>query len=214
MHHTVLVVAEGPDLRADLHRVLPREAYCTLGAGSAAAALDTLASELVDVVVADAGPGGASGLDLLRRVQASHPRAVRLLLAAPGDHEAALAAVGEGLVHRSFAKPCHVVDLAVTIRQALCHAHLLAESRRLLHAVRRQSAVMEELEREVQGLAHGSRDPSGSIALSDVPSDPDRLLQELRTELELTDQRLRAQERELRRRSEQTARRRAAASSA
>jgi response regulator RpfG family c-di-GMP phosphodiesterase len=176
-----------------------------LVAESAAAAFEALAGTPVDAIVVDAEAPGAPGSDVLRRLEEAAPTSVRLVVAVESSLGAVARAVDEGQVHRFFLRPCNAVDVVVTIRHALERRDLLAESRRLLQAVRRQAAVLEELDREVRGLGRQSRDPAGQAALADVPSDPAALLTALESELDATEQRLREQEREMRRRSERGA---------
>ena len=205
MQHTVLLVAGEAGALDGLRRALRAESCHVVVAESATAAFETIAGTPVDLIVADMEAPGVPGSEFLPRLAASAPTSVRLLLARE-DALAALAdAVDAGLADRFFLRPWNAVDLAVTVRQALERRDLLAESRRLLQAVRRQAAVMEELDREVRGLDRRSRDPAGQVALAEVPSDPAALLTALERELDATEERLREQEREMRRRSEPAA---------
>lgn len=203
MPYTILLV-EGGAL-AGVRRALRDASHHVLVAESAAAAFEALAGTPVDAVVLDTEAPGAPGSDVLGRLQEAAPTSVRLVVAVESSLAAVTRAVDEGQVHRFFLRPCSAVDVVVTIRHALERRDLLAESRRLLQAVRRQAAVLEELDREVRGLGRRSRDPAGQVALADVPSDPAALLAALESELEATEQRLREQEREMRRRSERGA---------
>jgi DNA-binding NtrC family response regulator len=193
--HTVLVVDGDAAGQSGLRRALRGEPYVVLAAEDAPAGLRALEAHAADAVVADLGV-----LDLVRE---RHPGTILIGLVAPSDLEAAMRAINRGEVHRFFVRPCAAEELALAVREGIQQRDLLVESRRLLHTVRRQTAVLDELEREVRGMAHGSRDPSGTVALADVPSDLDALLVALQAEVRAVDQRLREQEREIRRRSEE-----------
>jgi DNA-binding NtrC family response regulator len=198
--YTVLLVDGGA--LAGVRRALRDAVHHVLVAESAGAAFEALAGTPVDAVVLDLEAPGAPGSDVLRRLDEAAPTSVRLVLAVEASLPVVMRAVDDGQVHRFFLRPCNAQDVAVTIRHALERRDLLAESRRLLQAVRRQAAVLEELDREVRGLGRRSRDPAGQVALADVPSEPAALLAALESELDATEQRLREQEREMRQRSE------------
>jgi hypothetical protein len=60
---------------------------------------------------------------------------------------------------------------------------LLLQSRRLLEAVRRQSAAISQLEGQFPGLTRVVRDRSGAVVIDEVPTDLDALLKEVQAEL-------------------------------
>jgi PAS domain S-box-containing protein len=68
----VLLVEDHPDTLRTLKRLLEKMGYQVLPAASAAAALNVLASESVDVLVSDIGLPDATGHELMRRVRAAH----------------------------------------------------------------------------------------------------------------------------------------------
>jgi response regulator RpfG family c-di-GMP phosphodiesterase len=76
----VLLVDDEAHILSALRRVLRREPYELLTAGSPQEALALLAERAVDVVVSDQKMPGASGVAFLREVAARHPRAKRILL--------------------------------------------------------------------------------------------------------------------------------------
>lgn len=189
--HTVLLVDDDAQLLQGLTRALRREPYEIVQANSAKDALGTLASREIGVIVSDEGMPDMSGHELLARVHARHPDTMRIILTGNGSLEVAMRAINEGQVCRFFTKPCNVVELGVAIRQALQQRELVLESRRLLQMLRRQSAVMDELEGEVRGLTAIQRDASGAIVIPDAPTDLDALLKEAEAELLAADERLR-----------------------
>ena len=68
----VLLVEDHPDTLRTLKRLLEKMGYHVVPAGSAAAALNVLAGEAVDVLVSDIGLPDATGHELMRKVRASH----------------------------------------------------------------------------------------------------------------------------------------------
>ena len=68
----VLLVEDHADTLRTLKRLLERMGYQVLPASSAAAALDVLANQSVDVLVSDIGLPDATGHDLMRQIRATH----------------------------------------------------------------------------------------------------------------------------------------------
>jgi len=79
-------------------------------------ALDALAAEAFDVVVADLSMPGASGGDLLACVRDLYPDAVRILVCSPADQNALLQSVGPA--HQYLAKPVDPVQFRESIDRA------------------------------------------------------------------------------------------------
>jgi DNA-binding NtrC family response regulator len=208
MDHTVLLVDDDIALLEALRRAFRREPYSIRVADGAAAAFQILAHQTVDVVVSDEKMPGLSGTDFLAKVRAELPDTIRIILTGSGNFEVALRAINEGSVYRFLQKPCNPMELALAIRQGLQQRTLLAESRRLLHTLRRQSAAMDSLDREARGITHVDRDEAGAIVLSDVPVDFDLLVQEAEAEIACAEARMRDREAAIRRRGEEMLRER------
>ncbi len=81
--------------------------------------------------------------------------------------EAAIRAINEGEIFRFLTKPCNEVDLAMTILQALQLKDLKAISQRLLEKNQRQSAILQELEKEYPGITKVKRTSAGDIILEE-----------------------------------------------
>jgi hypothetical protein len=68
---------------------------------------------------------------------------------------------------RNFSPLFDVVDLTVTIRQALQQRELKKESQRLLKMVKRQSVFIQELEKQYPGITKVKRDARGQVIIDD-----------------------------------------------
>ena len=167
MQHTVLVVDDEPAIREMLTDALAREPYEVLCAGSAEEALTVLAAEPVDVVISDEVMPGMSGSEFLAIVRQQYPDTVRVVLTGYASLEAAVRAINEGEIYRFFTKPCNMVDLVATIRQALQHKELMAENQRLHNIVRQQSFSLEALERRHPGITKVKRDAGGAVIIDE-----------------------------------------------
>lgn len=165
MNRTVLFVDDDPFVTASLKRRLYSEPYRILEATSGQQALDILASQPVDVIVSDERMPGMTGTELLTRVAELYPDTIRMMLTGLENLEEAARASEETRIWRFFTKPCHAVDLALSIRQVLHHKATLDENRRLSRTVAVQAALLERLEKEHPGIASVDRDEEGAVLI-------------------------------------------------
>ncbi|MCK4546248.1 MAG: response regulator [Candidatus Eisenbacteria sp.] len=175
MGHRVLLVDDESHVTEGLKRALRREPYEILTTGSAREALAVLAREKVDVVVSDERMPVMSGSEFLAEVYRIYPETIRIVLTGQASLEAAVSAINEGRIYRFLMKPCNEVELAITIRQALEHKDLMEENERLLKTVKRQSILLEDLEREHPGIASLKRSSTGAIVIDEEDFEPEAL---------------------------------------
>ena len=167
MQHTVLVVDDEPVIREMLTEALTREPYEILCAGSAEEALAILSQEPVDVVLSDEKMPGMDGSEFLAIVRQQYPDTIRMILTGHASLESAIRAINEGEIYRFFTKPCNMVDLMVTIRQALQQKELMAENQRLHQTVQQQSLSLETLEKQHPGITKVKRDARGVVIIDE-----------------------------------------------
>ncbi|HTL37645.1 MAG TPA: ATP-binding protein [Kofleriaceae bacterium] len=82
------------------------------------AALATLASEDVAVLVSDIRMPEIDGLELLRIAKDKHPHTLRMVITAYSDFDPILRAINEGLVARYIVKPWNREELKLVLRWA------------------------------------------------------------------------------------------------
>lgn len=104
----ILIVDDHPIVRHGIAQLLGREAdlRCDLTADDAPQALDVLREHTVDLVIADISLPGLSGLDLCRRIVASHPHLPVLVLSMHEESvyaDRALAAGARGFITKQEA---------------------------------------------------------------------------------------------------------------
>lgn len=105
-------------------RPLRREWQMSFAAGGREA-LETMAREPFDVIVADMRMPGMDGAELLSEVSRRHPQTVRIVLSGHADQETVLRAVGPA--HQYLVKPCEPEKLKSTISRARALRELLAD---------------------------------------------------------------------------------------
>ena len=160
-------------------RALRKEPFDLVTAHSAPEALDMLSRIEVDVVVSDERMPGMCGSEFLSKVCKKYPETVRIILTGYADLDAAMRAINEGEVYRFLKKPIDPSELAITLRQALQQKELLHKSRLALRKIKRQAAVIEELEKENPGITRVERDEDGTILVEDKPGDINAVLEEI-----------------------------------
>jgi CheY-like chemotaxis protein len=114
----VLLVDDEPRILSALARALRREGYELLTAETPAEALRWNETRSIDCVLSDYKMPGMTGLELIERIAARHPRAARLLITGWNTEidSDALARLG---VARVLAKPWEDADLKSALRAAI-----------------------------------------------------------------------------------------------
>jgi DNA-binding NtrC family response regulator len=170
MGHSVLVVDDQPIIRDMLKKSLARYQYSVHCAGSAQEALGILANEKVDVVISDEVMPGMSGTEFLTLVKDKFPDTVRIILTGQASLESTIKAINEGEIYRFLTKPCNIVDLTVTVRQAIEQKELVKENLRLLELVKKQASSIDEMEKKYPGISKVKKDAGGAIIIDDNDS--------------------------------------------
>ena len=168
MKHKLLIVDDEPTIRSVLVDTFSRERYDVFGAESASEALELLERETVDVVISDELMPGMNGSEFLALVRNKYPDTIRMILTGHASLDSAIRSINEGEIYRFFTKPCNIIDLAITVRQALQHRDSMQESQRLLKVVKKQSEYIDELEQTYPGITEVKRDANGAIVLDDI----------------------------------------------
>ncbi len=171
MGRRILIVDDDPGIRDLLAEVFSREKYIPLATGSAEEALGILSAEKVDVVISDEKMPGMPGSEFLARVRKEHPDTVRIMLTGHANLDSAIRAINEGEIFRFFTKPCNVVDLAATVRQAIRFKTLSEENERLLMLAKKQFKKLEEIEKQYPGITEVNRNAQGEIVFEEDWSD-------------------------------------------
>ncbi|HET9656836.1 MAG TPA: HDOD domain-containing protein [Kineosporiaceae bacterium] len=135
----VLFVDDEPAILAGLHRILhnARPAWRALLAGSGEEALQVIADQRVDVVVADLMMPTMSGAELLTRVQDGHPGIARIVLSGYADRDTVISSIGPA--QQFLPKPIAPEELIATVDRVLALTGLVddVQVRRALGEVSR-----------------------------------------------------------------------------
>ncbi len=136
---TLLVVDDDKATREGVARALRGE-YNILTAADAEAALATLTSHEVDLVLTDLRMPGRDGLSLLRDIITSYPAVPVILLSAYGSIESAVEAMKDG-AYDFLTKPVNLDHLELVVRRALRQKTLEHQNAKLRTQLAGQSAL-------------------------------------------------------------------------
>ena len=148
--HTVLFVDDEINILKALQRLLRNESLNVLTASRASEALEILDKAPVEVVVSDQRMPEMSGVDLFSAVRKQHPDVVRIMLTGYTEINTAVEAINRGEIYRLITKPWNDDELRSTIHQALNHAELKNEIRRLNQVTREQNFKLQDMNRNLE----------------------------------------------------------------
>ena len=155
--HCLLVVDDEPDVCDSVHDLLRHE-FRVLKAKSAAEGCKLLQENEVHIIMTDQRMPQTTGVEMLTKIRARHPRAVRLLFTGYADLDAVIAAINQGHVYHFLKKPWQPEELEIAVRSAAAEYDRLVEqaevTQRLHDEVRRLHDRVTALEAEVRRLLH------------------------------------------------------------
>ncbi len=126
--HTLLIVDDEPDVCDSVHDLLRRE-FRVLKAHSGQEGFRMMQEEEIHIIMTDQRMPQVTGVELLTKVKARNPRAVRMLFTGYADLESIIAAINQGHVYHFLKKPWQPEELLEAVRQAsLEYERLIAEA--------------------------------------------------------------------------------------
>jgi len=158
--HVLFVDDEEPNLI--VFEAVCGDAFPVLTASSAAAGLKLMQEHEIGVVLTDQRMPGMTGIELLEKVEAEYPDAIRLLITAYSDLQAAEDAINRGHVRRYMRKPWEPEVLRAELRDAIdlytLNTRVRELEQRLLDTERAYSLSVV-----AAGLAEELRNPVGWV---------------------------------------------------
>jgi response regulator RpfG family c-di-GMP phosphodiesterase len=153
--YTLLIVDDEPDVCDSVHDLLRRE-FRVLKANSGQEGFRLMQEEEVHIIMTDQRMPQVSGVELLTKVKARNPQAVRMLFTGYADLESIIAAINQGHVYQFLKKPWQPEELIEAVRQAATeYERLLAnadESLKLREEIASLKRRVDALEAEVRRL--------------------------------------------------------------
>ena len=127
----LLLVDDEANIVSALKRLLRRDSYTILTAGSGQEGLEILANNSVDVIVSDQRMPGMTGVEFLRKAKELCPNSIRMVLSGYSELQSVVAAVNEGAIYKFLMKPWDDVQLREHIAEAFHHKEVEDENRHL-----------------------------------------------------------------------------------
>jgi response regulator RpfG family c-di-GMP phosphodiesterase len=153
--YTLLIVDDEPDVCDSVHDLLRRE-FRVLKAHSGQEGFRLMQEEEVHIIMTDQRMPKVSGVELLTKVKAKNPQAVRMLFTGYADLESIIAAINQGHVYQFLKKPWQPEELLDAVRQAAAeYERIFAEadaSERLRQEIASLQRRVDALESEVKRL--------------------------------------------------------------
>lgn len=144
--HCLLIVDDEPNVCDSVHDLLRRE-FRVLKAHSAEEGYQIMQQEEVHIVMSDQRMPQISGVELLTKLKARYPQAIRMLFTGYSDLESVIAAINQGHVFQFIRKPWQPEELAAAVRQAA------QEYDRLEVAAKEREHLIQEIESLKQRLS-------------------------------------------------------------
>ena len=116
---TILFVDDEPNVLSSVRRLLRREGWNLLTAGSGREGLEVLAANPVDLVVSDMRMPEMDGAAFLRQVKECYPAVIRIVLTGYSERQAVTRAFAEADLHEMISKPWDDDELREILRDAL-----------------------------------------------------------------------------------------------
>jgi two-component system, probable response regulator PhcQ len=180
---SILLVDDEPQVTHTLERLLRIDGYRITCANSAEMAMDILATERMDVVIADERMPGQSGSEFMAEVRVRFPSTLRIMLSGRASLESAVRAINEGEVFRFLLKPCRSEELREAVRLGLQHRRLVEQNRWLLQEYKRRTETLQEMDVTAR-VMQLKVDEDGAILLNEAHEEDEQDVDELISEIE------------------------------
>lgn len=149
---TLLLVDDEANILSSLRRLLRRDGYRILAAGSAAEGLEILALNPVDVIVSDQRMPAMTGVEFLRQVKTLYPDIVRMVLSGYTELQSITDAINEGAIYKFLTKPWDDEQLRANIQEAFRYKGLADENRRLASQLQVANAELAHSNEQLREL--------------------------------------------------------------
>lgn len=163
---TLLIVDDEANIVTALRRLLRRDGYEIVTAGSGEEGLRRLAEQPVDVILSDQRMPGMTGVEFLHRAHALYPDTVRMVLSGYTELQSILDAINEGAIYKFLTKPWDDERLRAHVAEAFRQKGLVDENRRLTHQLETANADLAHLNQRLEGLLGQQRAQADLLAAS------------------------------------------------
>jgi len=151
--YTVLCLDDEENILNSLKRLLRNEDYTLLTTSIGEEALDLLAKNDIQLILADQRMPGMSGTEFFARVKDRYPDVIRIILTGYTEVDAITESINRGHIYKFFLKPWNDENLKLEIQKALEQYDLIQANKMLNEKILRQNdelkGVNDDLEKKV-----------------------------------------------------------------
>ncbi|MBI5938515.1 MAG: response regulator [Betaproteobacteria bacterium] len=155
---TLLLVDDEENILSALTRLLRRDGYRILRAGSGREGLDLLAEHRVGVIISDQRMPEMTGTEFLSQVKELYPETVRIVLSGYTELASITDAINRGAIYKFLTKPWEDDLLRANVEEAFRRYEMKQENLRLAQELKTAnktlSALNQELEQRVEEKTH------------------------------------------------------------
>ncbi len=163
--YTILIVDDDERVLGSLDRTFRRSGYNVLTAGSGEEGLKLLRNNKVELIISDMRMPAMSGVGFLEKARETVPDAVRIIITAYADVQAATDAINNVEAFKFILKPWDRYHLEKTVQQGLEHYEATRENRRMQRLLLEQNKELAKMadsaarttagmERKIKELEH------------------------------------------------------------
>ena len=150
--HTLLCIDDEPNILNALKRLLRKENFRLLTAGSGKKGLRLLSENEIHVVLSDQRMPEMNGTEFLKEVKAAYPDIIRIILTGYTDVDSISEAINEGHIYKFFLKPWNDQNLKLEIRQAMEQYDLVQDNKRLHEQVIEQNEELKQINENLESI--------------------------------------------------------------
>lgn len=154
MERTLLLIDDEDNIIAALMRLLRRDGYRILKAGSGMEGLEILAQNEVGVIISDQRMPGMTGVEFLSNVKVLYPDTVRIVLSGHTELNAVTDAINRGAIYKFLTKPWEDDLLRANVEEAFQRYEMKMENIRLEQELRKANKqlliINQDLERSME----------------------------------------------------------------
>ena len=171
----ILIVDDEEKVLRALERTLMDDTYTVETACDGKEALEKLKVSPTDIVLSDYMMPGMNGLELFEQIKQLYPDIIRILITGRSDIQITIEAINKGDIFRFLLKPWDDEELKMALHTAFQYYDLISMNKSLEATVRKQSSLLDEIERQRPGITKVKREEDGTVLFED--ENPDDIIQ-------------------------------------
>ncbi|WIM05633.1 MAG: response regulator [Candidatus Nitricoxidivorans perseverans] len=147
---TLLLVDDEESILSSLNRLLRRDGYRILRAGSGQEGLELLAANPVGVIISDQRMPVMTGTEFFSRVKDLYPETVRIILSGYTELDSITDAINRGAIYKFLSKPWDDDLLRANVDEAFRHHEMKQENQRLTGELQAANEALSALNRDLE----------------------------------------------------------------